>query len=215
MTTPVKLMIHKFTGEETPEEFPIKEGARCKLDIAISNNLNLTDKVDSAVLTLLKKDEADTSTTSSTSSISNTIYSLSIKLKEDTTIAKQLFPENIYGKDKFIYTTDTTADNINKLYDFQNTISGVTHILIISSTVKQDNSDEFAFTANKSIFVTNIQMTTSQSSKNVKESLNIQEFLNLRYIDYFSFDNVKFNELYNNLLKIAGGNSKKIKNKSK
>ena len=29
-----------------------------------------------------------------------------------------------------------------------------------------------------------------------KNLLTIEEFLNLRYIDYFSFDNEKFNELY-------------------
>jgi hypothetical protein len=206
MTTSVKLMIHKFTGEETPEEFPIKEGARCKLDIAIFDNLNLKDKVDSVVLTLLKKDEADTSTTS------NTIYSLSIKLKKDTKIDKNIVTENIYGKDKFIYTTDTTVDNINKLYDLQDAIQDFTHILIIGNI---NNVTDLDFTSIKTIFVTNIQITAPQSIKSFKESLNIQEFLNLRYIDYFSFDNIKFNELYNETHKMAGGNSKKIKNKSK
>jgi hypothetical protein len=136
----------------------------------------------------------------------------SIKLKKDTQIDNKLVTEKIYGNTKYIYES---ATDIAKIYDFSTNTYVVSHILIIGSTVKQDNSDEYAFTADKSIFVTNIQTTTSQSSKNVKESLNIQEFLNLRYIDYFSFDNVKFNELYNNLPKMAGGNSKKIKNKSK
>ncbi len=68
----------------------------------------------------------------------------------------------------------------------------------------------------KSIFVTNTtaeQLTTEVTP--FHELLTIEEFLNLRYIDYFSFDNEKFNELYKGILQGGGGISTKIKNKSK
>jgi hypothetical protein len=205
MATSVKLKIHEFIGEEMKEEFPTEEGKRCKLDIAITeNSLNLNDKVDSVVLTLLKKDDANTS---------NTIYSLSIKLKKGFEIEKNSVTENIYGNEKFIYTTDTTdktTNNISKLYDLQDKNTDITHILIIGNSYNVIDS-AFDFTPSKSIFVTNIPITSAQSMKCFKESLKIQEFLNLLYIDYFSFDNVKFNELYNNNPAIAGGNSKKNK----
>ena len=193
------------------EAFPNdKEGKRCKVDISsfTENITELHNKVESVVLTLLTllKGEGD-------DDIKKKFFSLSIKLNTDPKIDITSLDKSIYGEKKYIYkNTDesiTTLYNVSRLGDVK-----LTHILIIGTVT--ENSDNFTFTATKSIFVTNT--TNEQLTTEVKllhELLTIEEFLNLRYIDYFSFDNEKFNELYKGISQGGGGiNFSKKKNKS-
>jgi hypothetical protein len=204
MAASLTLKIGEFKEGEKNEEFPKdKEGERCKVDIGdfTKDNTSLTDKViESIVLTLLKKE--------------GNIFSLSIKLKKNSNITSStLNAASIYGEKKYIYKN--TDESTTKLYNVsrQGDVK-LTHILIIGTAT--DNSANFTFTVTKSIFVTNTtaeQLTTEVTP--FHELLTIEEFLNLRYIDYFSFDNEKFNELYKGILQGGGGISTKIKNKSK
>lgn len=205
--TPLTLKIGTFKEDETEEKFPKeKEGNRCKVDItSFTENINeLTNKVESVVLTLLKGEGDD--------DIKKKFFSLSIKLNTDPKINITSLDKSIYGEKIYIYKN--TDESITKLYNVshQGDVK-LTHILIIGTA--SDNSDNFTFTVTKSIFVTNT--TTEQLTTEVTplhELLTIEEFLNLRYIDYFSFDNEKFNELYKRISQEGGGISK-IKNKSK
>jgi hypothetical protein len=179
------LKIADINKEAFPKD---KEGNRCKVDITSFNDTTLKElegKVESIVLTLLKNDD-------------NKNFSLSIKLNKSSNITSSTLNIPIDGEDKYIYNINK-EDSITKLYNVsqQNDIK-LTHILIIGTATK--NSNNFTFTANKSIFVTNTteELTEQLTSEETpfKTLLTIEEFLNLRYIDYFSFDNEKFNELY-------------------
>ena len=199
--TLLTLKIADINEEEFPKE---KEGKRCKVDIASVNGTTLKDlegKVESIVLTLLKNDD------------DNKKFSLSIKLNKGSNITSSTLNIPIYGVNKYIYNINK-EDSITTLYKVTPADNvKLTHILIIGTAI--DKIANFTFTANKSIFVTN---TTDQLTPEVTSFhtlLTIEEFLNLRYIDYFSFDNEKFNELYKGILQGGGGISTKIKNKSK
>ncbi len=184
-----KLKISTLENGNPEEEFPEeKEGKRCKVDISSVNDTTLKGNVESIVLTLLKNDD----------NIINNLFSLSIKLNKSSNITSSTLNIPIDGENKYIYNINK-EDSITKLYNVsqQNDIK-LTHILIIGTATK--NSNNFTFTANKSIFVTNTteELTEQLTSEETpfKNLLTIEEFLNLRYIDYFSFDNEKFNELY-------------------
>ena len=132
------------------EAFPNdKEGKRCKVDISsfTENITELHNKVESVVLTLLTllKGEGD-------DDIKKKFFSLSIKLNTDPKIDITSLDKSIYGEKKYIYkNTDesiTTLYNVSRLGDVK-----LTHILIIGTVT--ENSDNFTFTATKSIFVTN------------------------------------------------------------
>ncbi len=202
-----KLKISTLENGNPEEEFPEeKEGKRCKVDISSVNDTTLKGNVESIVLTLLKNDD----------NIINNLFSLSIKLNKSSNITSSTLNIPIDGENKYIYNINK-EDSITKLYNVsqQNDIK-LTHILIIGTATK--NSNNFTFTANKSIFVTNTteELTEQLTSEETpfKNLLTIEEFLNLRYIDYFSFDNEKFNELYKGISRGGGGISK-IKYKSK
>lgn len=202
------LKIADINKEAFPKD---KEGNRCKVDITSFNDTTLKElegKVESIVLTLLKNDD-------------NKNFSLSIKLNKGSNITRSTLNIPIYGANKFIYNINN-EDLITKLYKVKPAADPaadnvkLTHILIIGTAAAVDGSDNFTFTATKSIFVTNTT-TTDQLTDEVKpfhDLLTIEEFLNLRYIDYFSFDNEKFNELYKGISRGGGGISK-IKYKSK
>ena len=183
------------------EAFPIdKEGKRCKVNISSVNGTTLKDlegKVESIVLTLLKND--------------NKKFSLSIKLNKSSNITSSTLNIPIYGENKYIYKN--TDESITILYNVPQGDVKLTHILIIGTAViKENDKTTFTFTAKQSIFVTNTtteQLTTE--AKPLHELLTIEEFLNLRYINYFSFDNEKFNQLYKEIPQGGGGISKKIK----
>jgi hypothetical protein len=188
------------------EAFPIdKEGKRCKVNISSVNGTTLKDlegKVESIVLTLLKNDD------------DNKKFSLSIKLNKSSNITSSTLNIPIYGVNKFIYNINN-EDLITKLYKVKPAADNVklTHILIIG-TAAVDGSVNFTFTATKSIFVINAtepQPALEDYGGIFHNLLTIEEFLNLRYIDYFSFDNEKFNELYKGISQGGGGISKKIK----
>ena len=203
-----KLKISTLENGNPEEEFPKeKEGKRCKVDISSVNDTTLKGNVESIVLTLLKNDD----------NIINNLFSLSIKLNKSSNITSSTLNIPIDGENKYIYNINK-EDSITKLYNVsqQNDIK-LTHILIIGTATK--NSNNFTFTANKSIFVTNTteELTEQLTSEETpfKNLLTIEEFLNLRYIDYFSFDNEKFNELYKGISQRGGGISTKIKIKSK
>jgi hypothetical protein len=202
--TLLTLKIGNFNKGETVEEFPKEtKGKRCKVDIASVNDTlkELKGKVESIVLTLLKDDGGDKK------------FSLSIKLNRDAIINTSSLDKSTYGENIYIYKN--IEDSITKLYNVVTGDVKYTHILIIGTAT--DESAQFTFTANKSIFVINAtesQPVLQNSGGTFNESLNIEEFLNLRYIDYFSFDNEKFNELYKGNSQGGGGISK-IKNKSK
>ena len=202
-----KLKISTLENGNPEEEFPEeKEGKRCKVDISSVNDTTLKGNVESIVLTLLKNDD----------NIINNLFSLSIKLNKSSNITSSTLNIPIDGENKYIYNINK-EDSITKLYNVsqQNDIK-LTHILIIGTATKKSNN--FTFTANKSIFVTNTteELTEQLTSEETpfKTLLTIEEFLNLRYIDYFSFDNEKFNELYKGNSRGGGGISK-IKYKSK
>ena len=204
--TLLTLKIGNFNKDETVEEFPKEtKGKRCKVDIASVNDTlkELKGKVESIVLTLLKDDGGDKK------------FSLSIKLNRDAIINTSSLDKSTYGENIYIYKN--IEDSITKLYNVVTGDVKYTHILIIG-TATADNKTSFTFTASKSIFVINAtesQHVLQDSGGTFNESLTIEEFLNLRYIDYFSFDNEKFNELYKGILQGGGGISTKIKNKSK
>jgi hypothetical protein len=198
-----KLKISTLENGIPEDEFPNKkEGERCKVDIKSVSITELNNKVESVVLTLLKKE--------------GELFSLSIKLKKDSNITgSTLNASSIYGENKYIY--NNTDESITILYNVPQGDVILTHILIIGTAViKESDKTTFTFTVKQSIFVTNTtteQLTTE--AKPLHELLTIEEFLNLRYIDYFSFDNEKFNELYKKISQGGGGISTKIKNKSK
>lgn len=207
MPTPLQLKIGPFKNGETNEEFPNKMGGRCKVDIESILDNALKGKVESIVLTLFKMGEGD----------ANKNFSLSIKLNKELKITSSELNEPIYGENKYIYKN--TEDSITKLYNLPTEDFKYTHILIIGTAVTTDVvNTSFTFTANKSIFVTNTtespQTVLEDSGGTFQNLLTIEEFLNLRYIDYFSFDNEKFNQLYKGIPHAGGGISKK-KNKSK
>ena len=197
--TTLTLKIGTFKEYETEEKFPKeREGNRCKVDISSVNDTTLKDNAESIVLTLLKKE--------------GNIFSLSIKLKKNSNITSSTLNASIYGEKKNIYIN--TDESITKLYNVsQSGDVKLTHILIIGTAI--DNIANFTFTANKSIFVTNTTDPLTLEVTSFHTLLTIEEFLNLRYIDYFSFDNEKFNELYKGISQGGGGISTKIKNKSK
>ena len=201
MTTPLQLKIGTFKQDENSEVFPVKEGGRCKVDIEdfiIKTKLK-AESIESIVLTLLKND-------------GDKNFSLSIKLNKNSKITSSELNEHIPGTNKYKYIN--IEDSITKLYNFQEKDVEYTHILIIGTAINDDNTS-FTFNANKSIFVTTNNTELINADSTFQNLLTIEEFLNLRYIDYFSFDNEKFNELYKGISQGGGGISTKIKNKSK
>jgi len=204
MAASLTFNIGKYKQDEEKEEFPIKNGKRCKVDIGYFTEkiTELKDKPESIVLTLLKEDDEPKK------------FSLSIKLNNNNKkINKETSNLPIFGGEKHIYIN--ANESINKLYKLPEVDIEPTHILIIG-TATEDNKTSFTFTATKSIFFINTteQQLTEEISNTFQTLLTIEEFLNLRYIDYFSFDNDKFNQLYKGNSQGGGGISKK-KNKSK
>ena len=220
-----------------------KRGSRMKVLI---NKINLYDNSDEnrdimsmfdktdAVLTLLKIDE------SKTEDYSKFYYSLSIKLDKKKNIA-------LKGKEDDIYIMPDEKNKSGLLikYDKVDEID-VDYILItgyikpyvsalispmpdpatpapasklaemaLGTNVKNLNIEKMFYILNKNPSDENI----TKINKDKGKDLSIEEFLNLYYINYFSFDNTKFTELYNSLkndgsgTESAGGGSKLVKKK--
>ena len=222
-----------------------KRGSRMKVLI---NKINLYDKEKDntdiksmfnktdAVLTLLKIDE------SKTEDYSKFYYSLSIKLDKNNNIA-------LNGKEDDIYIMPDEKNKSGLLikYNKDDKID-VDYILItgyiepyvsalispmpdpatpapasklvemaLGTNVKNLNIEKMFYILNKKPSDGDIPIINKDKGKD----LSIEEFLNLYYINYFSFDNTKFTELYNSLIiassgtESAGGGSKLVKKKKK
>jgi len=199
---------------------------------------SMFDKTD-AVLTLLKIDESKTDK-SKTEDYSKFYYSLSIKLDKKNNIA-------LNGKEDDIYIMPDEKNKSGLLikYDKDDEID-VDYILITGyiepyvsaltaampdpatpdpasnlsklasgTNVKNLKIDKMFYILNKNPSGGDITIINKDKGKD----LSIEEFLNLYYINYFSFDNTKFTELYNSLkndgsgTESAGGGSKIVKKK--
>ena len=208
----------------------------------IKSMFNKTD----AVLTLLKIDESkiDEPKTdeSKTEDYSKFYYSLSIKLDKKKNIA-------LKGKEDDIYIMPDEKNKSGLLikYNKDDKID-VDYILItgyikpyvsalispmpdpatpapaskltemaLGTNVKNLNIEKMFYILNKKPSDGDIPIINKDKGKD----LSIEEFLNLYYINYFSFDNTKFTELYNSLIiassgtESAGGGSKLVKKKKK
>ena len=207
----------------------------------IKSMFNKTD----AVLTLLKIDESKIDESkideSKTEDYSKFYYSLSIKLDKNKNIA-------LNGKEDDIYIMPDEKNKSGLLitYNKDNKID-VDYILItgyiepyvsaltaampdadkqpISNlaklasepNVKNLKIDKMFYILNKNPSGGDITIINKGKGKD----LSIEEFLNLYYINYFSFDNTKFTELYNSLIndgsgtESASGGSKLVKKKKK
>ena len=197
-----------------------------------------------AVLTLLKTDEPKTDEPK-TKDYSKFYYSLSIKLDENKNIA-------LKGKEDDIYIMPDEKDKPGLLikYNKDDKID-VDYILItgyiepyvsalispmsdptepppasklvqmaLGTNVKNLKIDKMFYILNKNPSGGDITIINKDKGKD----LSIEEFLNLYYINYFSFDNTKFTELYNSLKNdgsgtvpnpgaVASGGSKLVKKK--
>ena len=199
---------------------------------------SMFDKTD-AVLTLLKIDESKTDEPK-TDEPSKFYYSLSIKLDKKKNIA-------LKGKEDDIYIMPDEKNKSGLLikYDKVDEID-VDYILItgyikpyvsalispmpdpatpapasklvemaLGTNVKNLNIEKMFYILNKKPSDGDIPIINKDKGKD----LSIEEFLNLYYINYFSFDNTKFTELYNSLkndgsgTESAGGGSKIVKKK--
>jgi len=226
-----------------------KRGSRMKVLI---NKINLHDeekdntdiksmfnKTD-AVLTLLKIDESKTDK-SKTEDYSKFYYSLSIKL--DKNIALKGKEDDIYimpdEKNKSgLLITYNKGDKIDVDYilitgyinpDVSALISPMPDPatpapasklaqMALGTNVKNLKIDKMFYILNKNPSGGDIPIINKDKGKD----LSIEEFLNLYYINYFSFDNTKFTELYNSLINygsgtgaVASGGSKLVKKKKK
>ena len=87
--------------------------------------------------------------------------------------------------------------------------------MALGTNVKNLNIEKMFYILNKKPSDGDIPIINKDKGKD----LSIEEFLNLYYINYFSFDNTKFTELYNSLkndgsgTESAGGGSKIVKKK--
>ena len=203
-----------------------------------------------AVLTLLKIDESKTDEPKTdepkTKDYSKFYYSLSIKLDENKNIALKGKEDDIYimpdEKDKpgllIKYNKDDKIDVDYILITgyIEPYVSALTAAtpdadippmsnlskLASEPNVKNLKIDKMFYILNKNPSGGDITIINKDKGKD----LSIEEFLNLYYINYFSFDNTKFTELYNSLKNDssspdpnpgagAGGGSKLVKKKKK
>jgi len=191
-----------------------------------------------AVLTLLKTDEPKTDEPK-TKDYSKCYYSLSIKLDKNKNIALKGKEDDIYimpdEKDKpGLLITYNKDDKIDVDYilitgyieHFTSALTAaipdadIKHMSNLSKlasepNVKNLNIEKMFYILNKNPSGGDITIINKDKGKD----LSIEEFLNLYYINYFSFDNTKFTELYNSLkndgsgTESAGGGSKLVKKK--
>ena len=169
----------------------------------------------SAVLTLLKNEDGS----------SAAIYSLSIDTSNNTiTIPKYTdepsFKQYYYNMhNKLLVQYDDSLNSIK-----------TENILIIGKLIKpgapadapDDASpdEKYSLEIKKIIFIFDNNALHQQFTISAEDDLSKEEFLNLYYIDYFSFDNAKFTEKYTKFIKPptvppAKGGSTLVKKKKK
>ena len=241
--------------DSTPSATPANPGYRRKASIIIveskeiSRLKGLIPTSTDAVLTCLKNNNvsapasvsASASASTDTSQIQqppattdNNLYSLSIKFfsQEEITVKKgemkgnehiYIMPQNDADKGKFV----SISDEQEKPYSLK-------YILITGKLINGLGESGQTADTNKNLSIDKVFYILNKAPDKIEHKiltndvLTKEEFLNLYYINYFSFDNTKFTELYNSLINDgsspdpgagagpnlgAGGGSKLVKKK--
>lgn len=163
----------------------------------------------------------------------NNLYSLSIKFfsQEQITVEK----DEVMNGNEHIYIMPQNDDDKGKFVSISDEQKYPLKYILITGklTNSAGNSGKTAdtnqrLTIEKVFYILNTAPDTLQPTKIEEKVLTKEEFLNLYYINYFSFDNTKFTALYENIfindasktsppvpVPGAGGGSKLVKKKSK
>ena len=211
--------------DSTPSATPANPGYRRKASIIIveskeiSRLKGLIKPSTDVVLTYLKNN-----TTTAPAAVSapvsqlqqapattdNNLYSLSIKFfsQEEITVKKgemkgnehiYIMPQNDDDKGKFVSISDEQENQYSLKYIL------ITGKLINSFGKSGDPAANKNLSIDKVFYILNKAPDKIEHKILTNDVLTKEEFLNLYYINYFSFDNTKFTELYNSLINDSSG----------
>lgn len=167
----------------------------------------------------------------------NNLYSLSIKFfsQEQKTLKK----DDMMNGNEHIYIMPQNDDDKGKFVSISDEQEYSLKYILITGKLRSGIGESGDPGANKKLSIEKVFYILNKAPDNIehkiltKQVLTKEEFLNLYYINYFSFDNTKFTELYENIFindatktsppvsdpskpgGVPGGGSKLVKKKAK
>ena len=219
MSEYIEFKIEDSTQQAATLETMTKPGNRRKASIIIvestkiSRLKGLIPTSTDVVFTYLKNNDAPAPTTApiqppqvqqAPATTDNNLYSLSIKFfsQEEITVKKgemkgnehiYIMPQNDDDKGKFVSISDEQENQYSLKYIL------ITGKLINGIGEFGDPGANKQLSIDKVFYILNTAPDTLQPTKIEEKVLTKEEFLNLYYINYFSFDNTKFTALYENI----------------
>ena len=220
MSEYIEFKIEDSTSQATTLATPANPGNRRKVSsiikvesTKISRLEDLIKQSTNVVFTYLKDNNVSAPTTAPTDtsqppqapvSTDKKLCSLSIKFfsQEQKTLKKDdvmngnehiyIMPQNDDDKGKFVSISDEQKYPLKYIL--------ITGKLISDFGKFRETGENKKLSIEKVFYILNNAPDTLKSTKIDEKVLTKEEFLNLYYINYFSFDNTKFTELYNSLI---------------
>ena len=236
MSEYIEFKIEDSTSQATTLATPANPGNRRKVSsiikvesTKISRLEDLIKQSTNVVFTYLKDNNVSAPTTAPTDtsqppqapvSTDKKLCSLSIKFFEGKNITVK--KDEAMNGDEHIYIMPQNDDDkggkfVSISYEKDNSYP-LKYILITGKLISDfgkfgETGENKKLSIEKVFYILNTAPDKIEHKILTKDVLTIEVFLNLYYINYFSFDNTKFTELYEEIFKSAGGGSKLVKKK--